>query len=92
VAKKKAPAPKVETFNRTPFTMEQIQTFPIVATTVSKWRERNICLHQHPTEEDSVVSVGTKFDGLMIVAAVEKKTDWTTALDYAKHGKVYVSE
>jgi len=77
--------------NNTQFTLEQIQQFPVLGTTVNKWRERNITLHQHPHDENMVVSVGVTFDRNMTVISEETKQDWVTALDYAAHGKVYTS-
>lgn len=83
---------KTETFNRTSFSLEQINAFPVLGTTVSKWRQRTVVLCQHPTKEDHVVSIGTTFDNTMVVIAEEPKSQWVFALEYAKRGKVYVSE
>lgn len=78
--------------NHTHYTLAEIRTFPKLGTTVNKWRGRNIDLYQHPSRADHVISVGITFDGEMTVVVSEPKTDWATALDYAAHGKVYVSE
>lgn len=72
--------------------MAQIGTFPLLGETVNKWRQRNILLYAHPSEAQSLVSVGTTFDGALTVAAVEPRESWIVALDYASRGKVYVSE
>jgi hypothetical protein len=84
--------PQTVTHNHTPFSVNQIKSFQYLGRTVDKWRGRNVALYQHPSESDSVVTVGVTFDNSMTVVCVDKKTDWTTALDYAEHGKVYVSE
>lgn len=88
--------PKVqqpEVFNRTGFTLESVRALPLLGRAVSKWRQRNIELYQHPTDENLVVSVGTTFDGkMMVVADDETKDSWATALEYAGRGKVYVSD
>lgn len=78
--------------NRTAFSLDQIRGFPHLGRTVSEWRQRSIDLYQHPGEPEQVVSVGVTFDGAMTVVAVEPKTDWTVALDYARRGKCYVSK
>jgi hypothetical protein len=86
------PAAKKEVANRTIYTLEEIAKFPVLATTTSNWRQRNITLYQHPIHADSVISVGITFDGTLTVVAEELKDQWATALDYAKHGKHYVSQ
>ena len=78
--------------NHTTFTMKEIVELQALGTTVSKWRGRDITLLQHPTDADSVVSVGVTFDHTSIIISVESKNEWATALDYAAHNKVYVSE
>jgi hypothetical protein len=92
---KKTTQPTTTVHNNTPFSLDEIAKFAVLGETVNKWRQRNITLYQHPTETDMVVSVGTIFGQLdysMTVIAVEPKDAWATALDYAAHGKVYVSE
>lgn len=84
------PPPKVE--NNTTFKVEEIAGFKLLGMTKNNWRQRNIALYQHPTEEDKVVSHGATFDNRMIVICVDKKEEWAVALDYAARGKVYVSE
>ena len=78
--------------NNTIFTLEEIQTFPLLGITINNWRGRRISLYQHPTMTDYVVSVGTTFYRSLQVIATETKSGWATALDYAEHGKVYTSE
>lgn len=78
--------------NNTPFTWDEIASMPVIGTTVNNWRGRHITLRQHPHWPDSVVSVGVTFDGAMTVAAVEEKSDWAVALEYASRGKVYTSD
>ena len=82
--------PKIH--NHTPYTLAEINTFPLLGRTINKWRGRNINLYTHPELTDHVISVGTTFDGEVTVIVAEPKTDWEVALDYAAHGKVYVSE
>jgi hypothetical protein len=83
---------KTEICNNTQFALEEIAKMPLLGRTTNNWRQRNINLHQHPTETDTVVSVGTSFDGNRIIICQEPKLSWFTALDYAERGKVYVSE
>ena len=64
----------------------------VIGATVSKWRERNITLLEHPLDPGKVISVGVTFDGRMTVIAEEPRTAWATALAYIASGKVYVSE
>ena len=79
-------------FNHTSFSQSTIESFSYLGFTVSKWRQRNIKLYQHPTEPQTVISVGTTFDNEMMVIAAEPKSGWQTALDYAGRGEIYVSE
>lgn len=83
---------KQDVYNNTTFTMDEIKKFQVLGTTASKWRQRDVTLLQHPTDANSVVSVGVAFDRTAVVIAVEPREDWKTALDYAARGKVYVSE
>lgn len=78
--------------NNTQLSIEEIGRLPVLGKTVSKWRQRNITLRQHPTKEDYVISVGVTFDGTMMVISEEPKCAWTVALEYASRGKEYVSE
>ena len=87
-AKKKAQA----VYNRTSLTAEQIDSLPVIGETVSNWRQRNIVLRQHPTDENRLISVGTTFDKSMVVIADESRKDWQTALDYIGMGQIYVSQ
>jgi len=83
-------APSV--YNRSGFTQEEIDKLNFLGVTISKWRQRNIKLYQHPTDETKVISVGEAIDNSMIVIALEDKLSYATALDYIAHGKVYMSE
>ena len=83
---------KPKVYNNTSLTLDEVNALPLIGKTVSNWRQRNIELRQHPSDGTLLVSVGTTFDEKMVVIAIEKRTDWTTALDYIKHGKVYVSQ
>ena len=78
--------------NNTLYPLDAIEQLVVLGTTVSKWRGRTVTLYQHPANEDGVISVGVTFDKKLTVIADEPKTGWVTALDYAKHGKVYVSD
>lgn len=79
------------THNNTTLTVAEVDALPVIATTVNNWRGRNIKLRQHPSDSGRVISDGTTFNGLMRVIADDLRADWSTALDYASHGKVYVS-
>ena len=78
--------------NNTPFTVAAIEALPILGMTVNKWRGRNVMLYKHPAKPDYVVSVGVTFDNRMTVICEEPASDLRVALEYARHGKVYVSE
>lgn len=78
--------------NNTQFSIEEILRMSVIGNVVSKWRQRNITLRQHPTKEDHVVSVGVTFNETVMVLSEEPKCAWTVALEYASRGKVYVSE
>lgn len=78
--------------NNTSFSLDEINSFPHLATTVNKWRGREIVLRQHPTESDNVISIGTTLDNTMQVICKDSKSSWTTALEYWSRGKVYISE
>ena len=80
------------THNNTTFTEADIEAMPVLGSTVSKWRQRNITLRQHPHWADHVVSVGITFNGGLCVISAESKLDWRVALEYASRGEVYVSE
>jgi hypothetical protein len=81
----------MEIHNHTRWTAEQIAAMPVVATSVNNWRRRNITLHQHPEQPDSVLSVGITFDGKMKVIAEEGKVLWMRALDCASRGEVEIT-
>lgn len=78
--------------NNTQFTLEQVERFKRIGETINKWRGRRITLYEHPEFPDHVISDGITFDNSMRVICQEPRTDWTTALDYIAHGKVYISE
>lgn len=82
----------MKTFNHTGFTLEQIKSFQYLGRTINKWRGRTIALYQHPGQEAKVISWGRTFDGEMQVICTDDKSDWKSALDYAKEGKVLTTE
>lgn len=67
--------------NNTSFSLDQIWEMKVIGQTSSSWRGRIITLHQHPSQADRVVSVGTTFDSKMVVVADEPKTDWANVLN-----------
>lgn len=82
----------MKTYNNTTFTEEQIGGFLVLGHSVSKWRQRNNTLYQHPTDAERIISVGVTFDGSMKVICDDDRNAWGRELDYAAHGKVYVAE
>ena len=84
--------PSCTVHNHTAWSLDQIAHFPKLATTVNKWRGRTIALYGHPDDATLVISVGTSFDRTLCVVSVETQHSWATALAYAAHGKIYVSE
>lgn len=82
----------MKVINNTSLRPEDIFGLHLIGSTISKWRQRNINLYQDPDDDNFVISVGITFNGERQIIAREKKEDWATALDYIKHGKIYVSE
>ena len=39
-------------------TEAEVQTFPLIHTFVNKWRQRWVYIHEHPTDEAKVVTMG----------------------------------
>jgi hypothetical protein len=79
-------------YNNTDLSVEMVNSLERLGTTRNEWRGRNIRLLQHPNKPDHVISDGITFDNTMRVIAEESKSSWTTALEYAAIGKVYVSK
>ncbi len=77
--------------NTTPFTLEQIATFPVLGTTINTWRGRRITLYAHPTDATLLVSVGTTFRHIMRVICVEPRSAYAQVLAQAAQGKTYTS-
>jgi hypothetical protein len=71
----------VKVHNRTKYEPKEIQEFTLLKRVKNNWRERDIVLYQHPEDEGLVVSVGTSFDGKVVVIVIENKTDWKRELD-----------
>ena len=69
-----------EIHNRTPFTADEIREFTVLKYVRNEWRQRNITLYQHPTEEDKIVSAGLSFDQTQVVVCVETKEEWAREL------------
>jgi hypothetical protein len=63
-------------YNHTKFTQEEIQNFPLLFTVKNKWRQRNVSIYKHPTDEKSVILVGFNFDGSKMVVVEEDKECW----------------
>jgi len=81
----------MKTYNNTNLSEKEVDSLECLGTTVNEWRGRNIRLLQHPNKPDYVISDGITFDNTMRVIAEEPKSAWTTSLEYAEAGKVYVS-
>ena len=75
---------EVNVYNRTNYKLEDAQQQPLLKKVISKWRQRNVQLFQHPTEPHKVLSVGTSFDGCTIIVCEEDKKDWARELLSAK--------
>jgi hypothetical protein len=80
------------THNHTPWPYEDIQKFPYLGAMINNWRERNVALFAHPTDETLLVSVGITFDTTMCVVAVEPRKAFAVALDYSARGKTYTAK
>lgn len=62
------------------FKIEEVRTFSLLVKGIrSKWRSRTIDLYQHPTEPNTVVSVGYPDSGGHIID-VQKKDEWALTL------------
>lgn len=86
------PVVKTTTYNNTDVDESVIQSYKVLATAVNVWRGRNIVLHECPEDQKMLYSIGTTFDGSMVVIAREERIGWSIELDYAAHGKVYRRE
>jgi hypothetical protein len=71
---------KGETHNNTPFTIEQVNRLPLLATVKSNWRGRNVRLLEHPGDDRMVVSDGITFDLRKRVICEEPREAWADAL------------
>ena len=74
------------TYNRTSFTLDDIQQMKELKFIQNLWRRRNVVLHQHPSDENKIISVGTCFDAnkqgeIDIIIAVESKKDFRRELN-----------
>jgi hypothetical protein len=78
--------------NENPWSLEEIEQFPYLGHTVSRWRKRHIDLYAHPSDATMLISVGRSWNTQQTVIATEPRSAWATALDYIAHGRVYVSE
>lgn len=84
--------PAMAIHNNTEYSLEVIGTLTVIGTTVNNWMQRNIVLYNHPDDKGRVISVGTTFDNSMQVIADDESSVWSTAIDYAVRGKVYVRD
>lgn len=82
----------MKVYNNTKYSNDEILSFPVIGYTASKWRQRNICLREHPEDPTRLISDGITFDESMRVIADESKEEWAIALEYIEQGKVYTSE
>ena len=61
--------------NTTNYTLDDIQSRPLLKCVQSNWRQRNIRLYEHPTP-GHVFSVGITFDESLCVVCEELYSDW----------------
>ena len=88
--KGKLPDPKG--VNNTTFAIAQISSFEPIFTVHNEWRQREVTVYKHPTDENKVVSVGIPF-GCGINSAIiceENVSEWKGHLDENREtGRVY---
>lgn len=77
--------------NNTVYSIERCFNFPLIGNTICNWRGRNIELRQSPKSDDHIISVGTTFDGSMVVICEDRREDWKRALAAIQEGHVYVA-
>lgn len=62
--------------NSTPFTLDTIQTWPLLVTVKNNWRQRMVTVFPHPTDTTKVVTVGKPFNGTEPIICIESREDW----------------
>ena len=62
--------------NNTPYSLEQIESFPYLFTVCNNWRRREIKVYQHPVHAERVIAVGKPMNGGGLIITDEPKADW----------------
>ena len=79
------------THNKTPWDeLTILDQFAYLGYMKNLWRQRDVCLYDHPSEPDQLVTIGYAHDGSVRVIVVEPRSAYATALEYIAHGKVYI--
>jgi len=71
-------------YNRTTFSKDDAMRLPLLKTVRSEWRRRTITLHQHPEDDNLIVSIGCSWDSDDVVICVETRSDWRRELSSSK--------
>lgn len=83
--------PEAELHNHTGMTIDAINALPLLGTYRNEWRNRSVSLYR--LADGEVISVGTTFDGSMIVIAKETDADHAPALAaWALGNRSYVAK
>lgn len=61
---------------------EFVKNLPQIGAVSNNWRQRHVSVHQHPTMEDTVITIGLPFNNPSDrIICVEEKSDYTRAIN-----------
>ena len=66
----------MEIYNHTNLSIHEIELLPIIGIVKNLWRQRDITIYKHPTDEKMVISDGITFDKRMRVICEDPRVDW----------------
>tara|TARA_R100001244_G_C5094592_1_gene117249 strand:- start:132 stop:395 length:264 start_codon:yes stop_codon:yes gene_type:complete len=73
----------MEIFNRTDLPLDTLaevgnwqSTNKLLKVVKSEWRQREIKLYEHPTDQDKIISMGEKWDQTELIIVEETRQDW----------------
>jgi hypothetical protein len=75
--------------NSTPFTLAEIENWPLLLTVKNNWRQRLVTVYSHPTDANSVVTVGKPFDGSGPIICIERREEWSSCFARSEKFQVY---
>jgi hypothetical protein len=80
----------MQIINNTALPLEEIKRLPLVGLCKNKWRMRDVEIYQHPTDPNSVYSVGVNFDKKKTIICLESRKEHMWALN--SFPRVYIHE